>query len=98
MYLSIRQMADVLVTTLLAPLGSVALANGPGTPPAFDLTGPGFPGGTISPDDLLNPDATLDPPTGFQGTPDLRSREGTLDSEHGPVLNPASRPDAPVTA
>ena len=53
------------------------------------------PADPVSPQELLNPDGTLDLSTGFQGSLDLRGWNVILDQERGPALEPASSPDLP---
>ena len=82
--------ARALRLLLIATLLVVAL----GTAPAPARPVQAAPGGPVSPEGLLNPDGTLDLSTGFQGALDLRGWQVTLDGERGPVLEPASLPDA----
>ena len=83
-------LARALRLLFIAALLAVAVGTAP--PPARSVQA--APGTTVSPEELLNPDGTLDLSTGFQGTVDLRGWQVTLDGERGPVLEPASAPDA----
>jgi hypothetical protein len=77
---------------LLSIAALLAVAVGTAPPPARSVQA--APGGPVSPEGLLNADGTLDLSTGFQGTLDLRGWQVTLDGKRGPVLEPASLPDA----
>ena len=83
-------LARALRLLFIAALLVVALGRAPAPPRSVQAA----PGGPVSPEGLLNPDGTLDLSSGFQGTVDLRGWQVTLDGERGPVLEPASIPDA----
>ena len=84
-------LAKALFFLFITSLLTVALGTAPALPTQAESVAPA---GAVSPEGLLNPDGTLDLSTGFEGTLDLSGWEVTLNSERGPVLEPASFPTA----